>query len=124
VRSTDAGHTQSFADYCPADVFIVCGVFGNITNADVERTITHLPRLLARGAPVIWTRGRRAHLGDPSTAGADPSEGARARFASAGFDETAFVRPADMGFRVGVNTLGVRPSAYQPSRLFAFVDAA
>ena len=123
VRAADAGSTESFADYCPADVFMLCGVFGNISDAGIERTVGHLPALLAPGASVIWTRGRRADRRDPSAAGADPSEWVRELFASAGFDETAFVRPSDMRFRVGVHTLRVEPSPFEPARLFTFVDA-
>jgi hypothetical protein len=46
----------------------------------------------------------------------------RALFASAGFEETAFVRPPDMVFRVGVNTLRVAPAPYESARLFTFVE--
>lgn len=124
VRAADAGHTRSFADFCPADVLLVCGVFGNITDADVDRTVGRLPMLLTPGATVIWTRGRHGGRGDPPAAGSDPSERVRDLFASSGFDETAFVRPPDMAFRVGVNTLRARPAPYTPARLFRFVDGS
>jgi len=123
VRTADAGDTTSFADFCPADVLMLCGVFGNISDDDVQRTIKHLPRLLAPGASVIWTRGRRAGQADPSAAGDDPSRWVRELFQSAGFDETAFVRPSDAGFRVGVNRLASPPSPYEAANLFSFVGA-
>ena len=116
VRTADAGDTASFADFCPADVLMLCGVFGNISDDDVQHTINHLPRLLAPGASVIWTRGRRTDEADPSAVGDDPSEWVREQFRSAGFDETALVRPSDAGFRVGVNRLASPPSPYTPAK--------
>ena len=37
---------------------LVCGVFGNMTDADVERVIGYCTQLCAAGGTVIWTRGR------------------------------------------------------------------
>ena len=46
----------------PADVVLACGIFGNITEEEVERTVRFLPSLCAPGAHVIWTRApRRRH---------------------------------------------------------------
>jgi Putative methyltransferase len=54
----DAALTSQYADLVPADLVLVCGVFGNITNADVERVIGYCTQLCAAGGTVIWTRGR------------------------------------------------------------------
>ncbi len=49
-----------YAKAVPADLVLMAGVFGNISDADVRRTIGALPQLCADGATVIWTRTRRA----------------------------------------------------------------
>ena len=54
----DAALTSQYADMVPADLVLVCGVFGNMTNADVERVIGYCVQLCATGGTVIWTRGR------------------------------------------------------------------
>ncbi|GAA2582832.1 class I SAM-dependent methyltransferase [Actinomadura fulvescens] len=55
----DASHTDAYAGVVPADLVLVCGVFGNLTDADIERTISFLPQLCAEGAHVVWTRNRQ-----------------------------------------------------------------
>lgn len=45
----------------PADLLPLCGIFGNIIDDDVERTVRAVPSLLAAGGTVIWTRSTRAH---------------------------------------------------------------
>ena len=52
-----------------------CGVFGNIADEDVERTIGALPQLCAARVPMIWTR----HRGHP-----DLTPAVRRWFADAG----------------------------------------
>jgi len=59
VRVGDAGETGSYAGAVPADLVLVCGVFGNISEADIEKTLRALPMFAAPGATVIWTRHRR-----------------------------------------------------------------
>ena len=121
VRTADAGLTASFEDVAPVDVLLVCGVFGNIDDTDVQRTIDALPGLLRGDAVVIWTRGDRKP-DDPSDVLGDPSECARALFLARGFEEVAFTRPDDVRFRVGVarwsgTSDGISP---MPERLFSF----
>jgi hypothetical protein len=121
VRSDDAGRTDAYQGAVPADVLLACGVFGNISDDDVERTIRALPGLLAEGGVVIWTRGHRVPQ-DPTRIEGDPSEHVRELFARAGFDERTFVRPDDAGFRVGVHQLVEAPTGYTPGvELFTFV---
>jgi hypothetical protein len=123
VHTADAGSCESYRDTAPADVLLACGVFGNITDADVATTVTHLPSLLAPGGVVIWTRGRRVDL-DPTEVVGDPSEHTRALFGDNGFEEVAFVKPTDAGFRVGVHRLVADPAPYVVDRrLFSFVAA-
>ena len=59
VRWADASRAVAFADALPADVLLLCGIFGNISDSDVKRTIETAPALCAIGATVIWTRHRR-----------------------------------------------------------------
>lgn len=121
VRTADAGTTASYADACPADVVLACGVFGNVTDADIARTVAALPSLLASGGHVIWTRGLAVPQ-DPTAYDGDPADLVRSLFARAGFEEVAFVRPDDAGFRVGVHRWPGADGVPAPDqRLFDFV---
>ncbi|WP_405871531.1 methyltransferase domain-containing protein [Streptomyces sp. NBC_00005] len=60
VLAGDASLTDHYADLAPADLVLVCGVLGNITDADVERTLDHCTRLCRTGGTVVWTRNRKA----------------------------------------------------------------
>jgi hypothetical protein len=84
VRQADASQVASFADALPADVLLLCGIFGNVSVADIQRTIAAAPALCAPGATVIWTRHRR----EP-----DLTPRIRAWFTAAGFVELAFGSP-------------------------------
>jgi hypothetical protein len=118
VCTADAGPVDPYLSFVPISVLLACGVFGNTTVEDAERTILAMPDLLADGGIVIWTRGR----GDD---GSDPSLHLRTRFADAGFSEVSFASPEDDRFRVGVHRLGRRPgrlASLEPGeRLFSFV---
>ena len=81
VRQADASRPESFADALPADVLLLCGIFGNVSDTDIERTAAAAPALCAPGATVIWTRHRRPP---------DLTPRIRAWFTSAGFEELAF----------------------------------
>src|SRR6476659_7369793 len=59
VRCADAGTTRGYAGSVPADLVLLCGIFGNVSDVDVHRTIRALPQLCAPGALVVWTRHRR-----------------------------------------------------------------
>jgi hypothetical protein len=54
----DAALTDAYAGMTPADLVLVCGVFGNVTDADIERTVGYCTQLCAEGGTVVWTRGR------------------------------------------------------------------
>lgn len=58
VVTGDAALTSQYADLVPADLVLACGLFGNMTNADIERTIGYCAQLCAAGGTVIWTRAR------------------------------------------------------------------
>jgi Methyltransferase domain len=109
----DASNTSAAAGFVPADIILVCGVFGNLTDTDVERTIRHLPELCASRASVIWTRGRFAP---------DLTPAIRGWFRDAGFAELAFVPIPDTTASVGAHRLERAPAPFRPDvRLFTFL---
>jgi hypothetical protein len=59
VVTGDAAQTDVYAGLVPANLVLACGVFGNITDGDVARTIRCCAGLCATGGTVVWTRGRR-----------------------------------------------------------------
>jgi hypothetical protein len=58
VRVADAGVVASYADALPAEVLLLCGIFGNVTDADTRRTATAAAAMCAPSGTVIWTRHR------------------------------------------------------------------
>jgi Putative methyltransferase len=58
VVTGDAAQTDVYAGLVPANLVLACGVFGNITDGDVARTIRCCAGLCATGGTVVWTRGR------------------------------------------------------------------
>lgn len=55
IRCADAGNSKSYVGATPADLVFLCGVFGNISDQDVFKTIEFLPQLCSTGATVLWT---------------------------------------------------------------------
>ena len=113
VREGDAGLVPTFADRLPVDVLMLCGVLGNVADADVERTVAAARVMVADGGSVVWTRGHRP----PD----DPAEWVRRLFRDAGFDEVAFSAPRDATYRVGVARQREPSRGRLPDRLFSFV---
>ncbi|MCO1657914.1 hypothetical protein [Pseudonocardia humida] len=117
----DAGTTAAAAGAAPADLLLLCGIFGNIPDDDIARTVAAVPALLAPGGTVIWTRG---------TSAPDITPRLRGWFADAGVVETAFVtgtrtgRPVRVGgWSVGAGVLRGPAAPFVPDRrLFAFVS--
>src|SRR5215472_17962809 len=103
VREADASLVDSFADALPADVLLLSGIFGNVSEADIKRTVDAAAVLCAKGATVIWSRHRRPP---------DVTVRMRGWFASNGFDEVAF-DALDTDFLTGV---GVHKLARSPAR--------
>lgn len=107
----DAGRTASFAGAVPADLLVLCGVFGNISDSDVQRTVEALPMLCAEGATVVWTRHRRAP---------DLTPAIRRWFSYAGLDEVDFSSPGPSQFAVGTHRLAAAPRPFESRTLFTF----
>jgi hypothetical protein len=103
----------SFADALPADVLLLCGIFGNISDRDIERTVQAAAALCRPGATVIWTRHRRPP---------DLTPKVRAWFTGSGFEEVAFdALEESVMIGVGAARLVRAPAAGPPdSRLFTF----
>ena len=113
VVRADAGDRAAYVQAVPADLVLMAGVFGNISDVDVHTTISALPELCAPGAIVIWTRTRRAP---------DLTPAVRRWLTAAGFVEEAFHAPADVLFSVGVHRfLGVPRPLAPRGRLFRFL---
>jgi hypothetical protein len=113
VVAGDASTTSAFSGAVPADLVLLCGIFGNVVEADIARTIALAPSLCAPGATVIWTRHRRAP---------DRTPWIRERFAEAGFRELGFDAPEGEWFGVGTHRLEGPPARFEPGlRLFTFV---
>jgi hypothetical protein len=110
VVEGDAGWTGSYAGMAPADLVMMCGVWGNVTNEDVRGSIVVLRELCAPGATVLWTRGR--FRSD------DLSGQIRDWFAESGFEEVAFDAPPDTAYRVGTHRIVGEPAPPGPDRTF------
>lgn len=121
VRCADAGDASCFRDVLPVDVLLLCGVFGNVSTPDVERTLAVLPAMLRPGGHVVWTRGNHAP---------DLREHVRALARAAGCTELRYEGPPQ-SYEVGLARLDLVapqpagpaqvPSARVPDRLFTFV---
>jgi hypothetical protein len=107
VRQADAAQSDAYLGAVPADLVLLCGVFGNIPDADVRATIEAAPQLCAPGAEVIWTR----HRHEP-----DLTPSIRDWFANVGFEEVAFVAPEDDHWSVGVHRLTTEPRPLEQGR--------
>lgn len=115
VVQGDAADCAVYADLVPADLVLVCGVFGNISDADIKHTVVNLPRLCRTGGTVLWTRHRDEPDGTPSI---------RNWFGEHGFTEIGFDFEDDSLWSVGAQRLTGPSLPYDPDvRLFEFVGA-
>jgi hypothetical protein len=113
VVEADASVTSVYECAVPANVVLLCGLFGNISDSDVQRTIQSLPRLCARSATVIWTRHRRPP---------DLTPRIREWFTDAGFEDVGFDTEEGTAFGVGTQRFVGSPLDFQSDeRLFTFV---
>jgi hypothetical protein len=111
VIATDASVTDAYVGAIPAELILVCGLFGNISEADIDNTIEHLPELCAPGATVIWTRHR-----NPPDLGPHILQ----TFERAGFGQLAFDEAPNSA--VGASRLLAEPRPLQLGvRLFEFI---
>jgi hypothetical protein len=112
VITGDAGRSVTWREHVPADLLMLCGIFGNIRDADIERTVVAARSMLSPHGSVVWTRGA---FGD-----VDLRPRIRSWFDDAGFEEVAFESEAH-GYGVGVNRRGAdATSTPLPDHLFTF----
>jgi hypothetical protein len=113
VHETDAGSSDAYADAAPADLVLLCGIFGNISDEDVARTIAFAPQLCLPDALVLWTRHRRPP---------DLTPRIRAWFTEAGFVEVGFTAPGDALWSVGACRYAGPPTPLRTGQqVFTFV---
>ena len=119
VRQADAGDPTHYRDIAPVDLLLACGIFGNISDDDIHRTVAALPSLLRPPTParpggrVLWTRHRR----DP-----DLTPTIRTWFSECGFTEVGFDTEPGHHYAVGCHQLD-GPAAAGPTTgpLFTFL---
>nr|WP_204342371.1 class I SAM-dependent methyltransferase [Micromonospora terminaliae] len=108
----DAALTDRYADLVPADLVLACGIFGNITDADIRATVRHCASLCAPGGTVFWTRHRREPDLVPVICD---------WFAEEGFTPLAVSSPAD-GVGVGAHRFGGPSRPLAPgAAMFEFI---
>ena len=112
VAQADAGDLASYRQAVPADLVIMAGVLGNISDTDAHTTIQAMPQLCAADAAVIWTRTRRTP---------DLTPAVRRWLADAGFSEQAFNAPDDVLFSVGVHRFTGTPQPLRNGKIFQFI---
>ena len=88
VRAVDAGSTDAYVGAASADVVLLVGIFGNISDEDIERTLAAAPQLCRTGASVLWSRGLR---------GEETNDGLRDLVARVGLIETAYAESPPEG---------------------------
>ncbi|WP_329261225.1 class I SAM-dependent methyltransferase [Actinoallomurus sp. NBC_01490] len=112
VLTGDAALIDQYRGMVPADVVLVCGLFGNITDEDIRRTIAFCPQLTRTGGTVIWTRHRSAPDRVPLICD---------WFERSGFERHWLSRP-DAGFGVGVHRFTAEPQPLAAGEsMFTFV---
>jgi hypothetical protein len=108
----DAALTDNYLGAVPADLVLACGIFGNLSDADLAATVQALPSFLSPGGIVIWTRHRGAPDLVPTIDG---------WFAGAGFARV-FLSDPDRPYGVGVHRLTAPPRPLvRGESLFTFV---
>jgi hypothetical protein len=110
----DAAISDVCAAFVPADIVLACGIFGNITDPDLERTVRSVSMLCRTGASIIWTRHRNE---------TDMTPRIRAWFTESGFEELSFDAP-DNASKSGIGTVHLvgGPLPFQPGfRFFTFI---
>lgn len=112
VFEGDAGISDSYLQMPRADLLLSCGIFGNISEADIRNTINRWRMLCSDNAAVIWTR----HGRDP-----DLRPVIRNWILEAGFEEQSYLG-TEGGFGVGVARMIGEPEPLTPrTRFFEFL---
>jgi hypothetical protein len=114
VIEGDAGQSGVYAGAVPAGLVLACGIFGNVSDEDIRRTVGFLPALCAPRGWVIWTRQPREDGILPVIQG---------WFEEAGFRPQALVVAEGNLFGVGAARLTAPPRPFRSGQeLFTFVQ--
>lgn len=112
VITGDAADSALWTDILPVDLLLLCGIFGNVSDADIAHTVSWTPALCKTGGTVIWTRHRRSPDLVPQLCD---------WFADAGF-APVFVSDPALPYGVGVHRYEGPPRPLAPGvRLFSFL---
>jgi hypothetical protein len=112
VHVGDAALTDNYQGRVPADLVLMCGVFGNVTDADIRVTASAAAQLCTPDGFVVWTRHRR-----------EPDLVPRICewYEAAGFERVWLSDPG-LDFGVGVHRFAGPPVPCEPGvRLFTFI---
>jgi hypothetical protein len=114
VRTTDGGLTDAYTDVVPADLVLLVGIFGNVCDEDVKRTVDAAPQLCRPAGTLIWSRGREQE---------DLNDVIRAWFGEAHFTELDYAA-LDTGSRPALGAMrydGAARELVPNRRLFTFI---
>ena len=113
LEISDASLCMVYKDVIPADLILLCGVFGNISDTDVKNTISNLSMLCKLGTKIVWTRNRREPDATPKI---------RKLFIDNGFKELEFIAPDNNTYSIGVSEFKGTPKPFDSNvRLFTFI---
>lgn len=113
VTEADAGWSRASLGAVPADLLLLCGIFGNVEVDDIERTLRFVPSLCAPGAWIVWTRYPEDM---------DVIESIERWLADSGCEVVIRVHSAEADFCVGAaRFIGPKAPFADDVRLFTFV---
>lgn len=113
VIEGDAADLSIYQPFGKADLLLLCGVFGNISEADMLRTVEYLPMLCKPGARITWTLNRKY---------ADKLDTLRAAWRAHSFTETEYWESERSIYAVGSNVYsGEHVDLDSKISLFSFI---
>ncbi|PHJ57717.1 type 12 methyltransferase [Nostoc linckia z18] len=114
----DATIATNYVGAVPANIVLVCGVFGNLPEeTELNRLLDNLSFLSKEGAFVIWTRGH--------SNGIAYSDNVRKTLRVFGFEEVNFKLTATGDMGIGINRyLGKNLTVPKEQQLFVFSGVA
>jgi hypothetical protein len=114
VVTGDASTVDAYADLIPADLILLCGLFGNITDGDIRTTISAAGAMTRGGGTVVWTRGGQAR---------DAVEWVASVFEEVGFERVYMSAPGPW-YGVGAHRYAGPARPRPEGRMFTFVGRA
>lgn len=113
VAQGDASLISAYKNVTPANLILLCGVFGNINNDAIENTIANLSQLSVNGTRIIWTRNLRSPNMTPKI---------RELFLKNDFREISFDVTQDASYGVGIHEyIGQTKNLSETMKLFEFI---